>query len=142
MKEEPRVLWMTPTPSKGGTRILKLKNDLTRNAIREAVPQDEVGVLFSDLPRLVKELRTEEDLQLLGSNGWYTTAMKLELEVRGEIERIPDVRPQRLRRPHFSYGQILKNLPSLEYKLHLVQRTINTVFHNDRALDRPQHTVD
>jgi hypothetical protein len=100
MKEEPKVLCKTPTPNKNGTRILKWKYDLIRSAILAVVPQDEVGIQFKDLPRLVKGLLTEEDLERLGSLGWYTTTVKLDLEVRGEIERTPDVKPQRLRRSH------------------------------------------
>ncbi len=99
MREEPKVLCKTPTPGKKGTRIPKWKYDLIRSAILAVVPQDEVGVEFKDLPRLVKGLLTEEDLNRLGSLGWHTTTVKLDLEVRSEIERIPDVKPQRLRRP-------------------------------------------
>jgi hypothetical protein len=100
MKEEPKVLCKTPTPDKKGTRILKWKYDLIRSAILAFVPQDEVGIQFKDLPRLVNELLIDEDLERLGSLGWYTTTVKLDLEVRGDIERVPGVKPQRLRRSH------------------------------------------
>ncbi|KPK92743.1 MAG: hypothetical protein AMJ88_10050 [Anaerolineae bacterium SM23_ 63] len=100
MVEEPKVLCKTPTPGKKGTRILKWKYDLIRSTILAVVPSDEVGILFKDLPRLVQGLLTEADLKRLGSLGWYTTTVKLDLEVRSEIERIPGVKPQRLRRSH------------------------------------------
>ena len=32
-----------------------------------------------------------------GSIGWYTTIVKLDLEARGLIDRIPDKKPQHLR---------------------------------------------
>ena len=32
-----------------------------------------------------------------GSTGWYTTTVKLDLEARGVIERIPNSSPQQLR---------------------------------------------
>jgi len=32
-----------------------------------------------------------------GSIGWYTPKVKLDLEARGPIERIPDKKPQHLR---------------------------------------------
>jgi hypothetical protein len=98
MKDEARVLCKTPTPDKKGTRILKWKYDLVRSAILAVVPRDEIGIPFKDLSRLVKGIINKEDLERLGSLGWYTTTVKLDLEVRGEIERIPGVKPQRLRR--------------------------------------------
>ena len=79
MNDEAKVLCKTPTPVKKGTRILKWKYDLIRSAILAVVPQDEVGVQFRDLPKLVKGLLTEEDLQRLGSLSWYTTTVKLDL---------------------------------------------------------------
>ena len=99
-REESKVSCKTPTPGKKGTRILKWKYDLIRRAIMAVVPQDEVGIQFKDLQRLVKEVLNEGDLKRLGSLGWYTTTVKLDLEARGEIERIPGESPQRLRRTH------------------------------------------
>jgi Family of unknown function (DUF6958) len=37
-------------------------------------------------------------LATLGSVGWYTTSVNLDLEARGLIERVPGAQPQRLRR--------------------------------------------
>ena len=34
-----------------------------------------------------------------GSVGWYATAVKLDLEARGELERVPGAKPQRVRLP-------------------------------------------
>ena len=95
---EPKVLCSTPTPGKHGTRIPKWKYELVRAAILDIVPDDETGIEFKGLPALIEERLSEDDLQRLGSLGWYTTTVKLDLEVRGEIERIPGVKPQRLRR--------------------------------------------
>ena len=39
-----------------------------------------------------------ETMLTLSSVGWYATTVKLDLEARGLIERVPDARPQRLRR--------------------------------------------
>jgi hypothetical protein len=97
MTDEPIVLCKTPTPGKKGTRIHQWKYDLIRRAILEVIPQDEVGIHFKDLPRLVRGLHTQEDLQRLGSLGWYTTTLKLDLEVHSELERIPGKKPQCLR---------------------------------------------
>jgi hypothetical protein len=49
------------------------------------------------LAALVAEHLPEDELDQLGSVSWYTTTVKLDLEVKGEIERIPGSSPQRLR---------------------------------------------
>lgn len=43
-------------------------------------------------PAYFREFQLEE----LGSVGWYTTTVKLDLEARGEIARVESARPQRL----------------------------------------------
>jgi hypothetical protein len=53
---------------------------------------------MSDLPGLVAAALTPEEREQLGSVGWYTATVKLELEVRGEIRRVPGASPQRLLR--------------------------------------------
>lgn len=87
-----------PDPEKQGTRIDKWKYDAVRRAILDAIPADEEGVEFRRLPSLVEERLSPEELINLGSVGWYTTTVKLDLEARKEIERIPGSSPQRLRR--------------------------------------------
>lgn len=47
---------------------------------------------------LIRELLPSDALENLGSVSWYTTTVKLDLEARGELERVPGSRPQRLRR--------------------------------------------
>jgi len=94
-----KVECRTPTKGKKPTRIDAWKFDAMRKAILRAVPKSSAGVLFSALPKLVKKQLTKRQLDELGSVSWYTTTVKLELEVRGEIERVPGKTPQRLRRP-------------------------------------------
>lgn len=67
-----------------------------RKAILKAVPKSGEGVKFMDLPGLVQAKLDADTLSELGSVGWYTTTVKLELEVRGEIRRVDDRSPQRL----------------------------------------------
>ena len=98
MSIENKVLCETPTPGKQPTHIAKWKYDLVRTAILAAVPAEEGGVEFSRLPELVEGQLSPGDLERLGSVSWYTTTVKLDLEVKGEIERVPGSRPQRLRR--------------------------------------------
>jgi hypothetical protein len=96
--DEPKVLCETPTPGKRPTRISKWKYDLVRSAILRAVPDDERGIEFRQLAGLVRDLISPDELDRLGSVSWYTTTVKLDLEVRGEIEMVPGSRPQALRR--------------------------------------------
>ncbi|MEM7518109.1 MAG: hypothetical protein AAF368_14450, partial [Planctomycetota bacterium] len=89
-----------------GTRIDRWKFDLLRKAILALVPPEgegpdgEEGIAAMDLPELISEWledELDEDQRArLGSVTWYTVAVKLELEVRGELSRVPRARPQRL----------------------------------------------
>lgn len=87
-----RVECRTPTPGKKPTAIDAAKFEAFRKAILKVVPKREPGVAFSDLPELVAPHVPEG----IGSLPWYTTTVKLELEVRGEIVRVPKSSPQRL----------------------------------------------
>lgn len=95
--KEDKVLCETPTPGKKPTRIAKWKYDLIRDAILVVVPSDDQGLEFSQLPKLVEGQLTNDDLEKLGSVSWYTTTVKLDMEVKVVIERIPGSKPQRLR---------------------------------------------
>jgi hypothetical protein len=88
----------TPTPNKKPTRIAKTKFDLVRRAILRVIPKKGNGVAFSDLFALVEDELTPNERKAVGSIPWYVTTVKLEMEVRGELERVPNVTPQRLRR--------------------------------------------
>ena len=94
--EAQKVLCHTPTPGKKPTRIDAWKYNLIREAILAILPADETGVVFMELPELIEAQLSEEDKSRLGSVGWYTTTVKLDLEVKGEIARIPGSKPQRL----------------------------------------------
>lgn len=93
-----KVLCRTPTPGKQGVRIPAWKFDLVRKAILKSVPRNKKGVPFKDLSGLVAGNIPAVDRAKLGSVTWYTVCVKLELEVRGEIERVPGPGPQRVRR--------------------------------------------
>ena len=68
-----------------------------RSAILQVVPDDE-GVEFRLLAELLCGVIPGDELAGLGSLSWYATPVKLDLEVKGEIQRIPGSRPQSLRR--------------------------------------------
>jgi hypothetical protein len=93
-----KVLCETPTPGKQPTRIARWKYDLVRSAILAEVQADENGVEFNRLSERVERHIPPDKLKQLGSISWYTTTVKLDMEVKGEIERVPGTSPQRLRR--------------------------------------------
>src|SRR3954470_19278311 len=83
---------------KDAPRIDRAKYDLVRAMLLDIIPQDAQGVPFPTLPERVAASLTAEQVNKLGSVGWYTTEVKLDMEARGEIERVPGSKPQRLRR--------------------------------------------
>ena len=89
----------TKNPGKGkkGPRIDEARYDAMKAAILAVVPRDGDGVTFASLAKLV-EKRLPGDVFAGASIPWYATTVKLDLEARGLIERIPGITPQRLRR--------------------------------------------
>jgi hypothetical protein len=85
-------------PGVDGLRISREKYDAVRAAILETVPCDAEGIRFKDLPKEVARRVPNGLFPKKGSASWYTTVVKLDLEARGLIERIPGSNPQRLRR--------------------------------------------
>lgn len=86
----------TPTPGKKPTRIASWKFEAVRRAILTALPPDGEGVPFTELPGLVEAGLRSDGVADVGSVTWYTTTVKLELEVRGEVRRVRGASPQRL----------------------------------------------
>jgi hypothetical protein len=86
-----------PDPKKAAPRISLKKYEAVRAAIMKAVSQQEDGILFKDLDAEVARLLSPDTLENLGSVSWYTISVKLDLEARGVIERIPGTRLQRIR---------------------------------------------
>ena len=95
--QEDRILTLHPQ-GKQGTRIDRGKYEAMRQAILRCVPRGEEGVSFQGLPRSVHPL-LPKPLFEGASVTWYCVTVKLDLEARGEIERVPGCRPQHLRRP-------------------------------------------
>ncbi|TMQ62323.1 MAG: hypothetical protein E6K78_11925 [Candidatus Eisenbacteria bacterium] len=81
----------------GGRRIARELYDAVKRAILNSVPRDGEGILFRDLSRAVSG-RVPKALLRGRSVSWYTTTVKLDLEARGMIQRLPGRTPQRLRR--------------------------------------------
>jgi len=91
MKE--RIMSRHPDPSKSGVRIGRRKYETIREAILESIrAQQEIS--FTDLTEAVKQ---RVGGAFPGSVTWYVTTVKLDLEARGIVERIPGRKPQHIR---------------------------------------------
>ena len=89
---EERILTQHPE-GKSGVNISKEKYSHIREAIMESLSANG-EMTFTDLTEAIKgRLGSRFD----GSIPWYVTTVKLDLEARGLIERIPQASPQRLR---------------------------------------------
>ena len=87
-----RILTLHPE-GKQGVNIDLAKYTLIRQAILDSIgAQGEIA--FTKLDRAVAE---RLPASFAGSIGWYTITVKLDLEARGEIERVPGRSPQVLR---------------------------------------------
>ena len=79
-----------PDPLKQSVRIEKTKYDMMRDAILEVL-KTRGPMSFMKLNAVVDEkLKGRFD----GSVPWYFVTVKLDLEARGEIRRVPKSRPQ------------------------------------------------
>jgi hypothetical protein len=87
-----KILTRHPDASKQGTRISRAKYDAVRQAILDTLAVNDGTYLFRELPDAVGQRLPDFD----GSIGWYTTTVKLDLEARGEIARVPNQSPQQL----------------------------------------------
>ena len=75
---------------KQGVNISKEKYEIIRKAILSTL-RSQKEISFSNLSRAVeKEVNGTFD----GSVMWYVTTVKLDLEARGEVKRVPNSRPQ------------------------------------------------
>ncbi len=90
---EARIMTRHPEHGKQGVNISQQKYDLTHEAIVTSL-RERGELTFRNLTEEVKQkLRGKLD----GSIPWYVTTVKLDLEARGIIKRIPGSRPQLLR---------------------------------------------
>lgn len=87
-----RIMTLHPT-GKRGVHITKARYDAVAQAIVASIAMAGV-VPFKDLAAQV-EARLPADFD--GAVGWYTTTVKLDLEARGVLERVPGASPQQIR---------------------------------------------
>lgn len=89
---EPTILALNPDPTKQGVQISKTKYDVVRSAILDTL-KAHGPMTFTELSNLVEDkLHKNFD----GSVMWYFTTVKLDMEARGEIRRVPKSNPQRV----------------------------------------------
>ena len=91
---EPEEKILTRHPEgKKGVRISRQKYDVIRAAIVDSMRGK------GQIPLQAVRDNVEADLEgrFEGSVSWYFTTVKLDLEARGEIERVPGKRPQHIR---------------------------------------------
>lgn len=78
---------------KQGVNISREKYETIHNAIL-CVLRTQKEITFMNLSRAVeKEVNGKFD----GSVTWYVTTVKLDMEARGEVKRVPNSRPQLVR---------------------------------------------
>ena len=97
---EDRVACRTPAEGRDGTsNIPAWKFHLLRDAIlAELDAAGPKGMLNKDLRDAVGARISAEDLTRLGKLGWHVVTVKLELEVRGDVVRLPVKGPMKIAR--------------------------------------------
>ncbi len=88
-----KITILHPDPSKQGVRIDLVKYESIRTAIEEILATSQ-PMTFTELARAVE---TRLSGSFSGSIPWYTVTVKLDLEARGRIIRIPETKPEKIR---------------------------------------------
>ncbi|SNY95449.1 DUF6958 family protein [Flagellimonas pacifica] len=92
MPKEEKIMTLHPQ-GKAGVNILKRRYDLIRDYIEKTIAKHET-ITFEKLGDMaIEELKETFDGKVL----WYIVTVKLDLEARGVIERIPKTSPHQLR---------------------------------------------
>jgi len=98
-KKAATIQTLNVNPGAGGARINAERYEAMKRALLKAVPRTATGIAFRELPTVVAAHLPGGKLPGGGSIMWYVTTVKLDLEARGLLVRIPGSKPQRLRRP-------------------------------------------
>jgi hypothetical protein len=108
-----KIKTLHPDPKKQGVNIDRQKYEQVRRAILAEIDTRDI-VAFSDLPTALNRRLPD----FAGSISWYAITVKLDLEARQLIERVPGKKPQHLRRktlrsteqltrPHFDQNKFV-----------------------------------
>ena len=88
-----------PDPDKNGRPVDRESYEAMKAVLLRVIPADAEGVRFSALKGLARP-HLPPGTKAHASPGWWATTVKLDLEARGMIERVPGASPQRVRRVH------------------------------------------
>lgn len=91
-----KVLMHNPNTGRPDRNIDGQRYDAVRKAILKVVPREGEGIAFADLPAAVRKQLPNGEIPGGGAINWYTTVVKLHMESRGELRRVPGAKPQRL----------------------------------------------
>ena len=92
MKDDERILTKHPAGKKG-VNILKSKYDfISKNMLKIIKKHKEIS--WQDLAEIMEDSLSDK---FDGKIVWYVVSVKLDLEARGIIERIPKTSPHQLR---------------------------------------------
>jgi len=94
---KPTIATRNPGAGKKAPRVDAARYEAMRAAILAVVPRKGDGIPFAALPRLVAA-SLPKDAFRGASVPWYVATVKLDLEARGLLRRVPGSRPQRLLR--------------------------------------------
>lgn len=92
MIDDDKIMTLHPQGKKG-VNILRRRYDVIKNYILDAITKEGEISYESLSDRAEKDLSATFD----GKVVWYIVSVKLDLEARGIIERIPKTSPHRLR---------------------------------------------
>jgi len=92
MKNEEKIMTLHPQ-GKQGVNILKRRYDVIKSFILETIKEHK-EISYGDLTDLAVDTLTNS---FDGKVVWYIVSVKLDLEARQLIERIPKTSPHRLR---------------------------------------------
>jgi hypothetical protein len=91
-----KVACRTPAEGRDGvTNIPTWKFDLIRGHILDLLKDG--PMVYNDVRDAVGARLSEDEAARLGKLGWHAITVKLEMEVRGEIERVKAKGPQQIR---------------------------------------------
>ena len=91
MSEE-KIVTLHPQGKKG-VNISKVKYDQVKAVVLEIIVSQQ-PITFTDMFHLANEILAEAKFD--GKPGWYVTTIKLDLEARGAIKRVPKTSPHQL----------------------------------------------
>ena len=88
-QQDPKIECRSPNKPNGPTRsVLAWKFDIAANAIRAALAKQPTGIPFDQIVAAAAQQIDKQVLETLGKPDWLVETVRLELEVRGEVERI------------------------------------------------------